>query len=89
MKTPSSFDLFFISNRSHREKLIELLEIKRFHLLPVHISFRLAILLIIVIGIVNGKSSDNKEETITTAASSNLTQAKSIYSQIVIPMAMP
>ena len=55
-------------------------------------SFRIAggiLLLIIGIGIVNGKSSDNKEEIITTAASNNLTQAKSIYSQIVIPMAMP
>jgi MarC family membrane protein len=55
-------------------------------------SFRIAggiLLLIIGIGIVNGKSPDNKEEIITTAASNNLTQAKSIYSQIVIPMAMP
>ena len=55
-------------------------------------SFRIAggiLLLIIGIGIVNGKSSDNKEEIVTTAASNYLTQAKSIYSQIVIPMAMP
>ena len=41
------------------------------------------------IGIVNGKSSDNKEEIVTTETNNNLTQAKSIYSQIVIPMAMP
>jgi MarC family membrane protein len=55
-------------------------------------SFRIAggvLLLIIGIGIVNGKPSDNKEEIITTVASNNLIQAKSIYSQIVIPMAMP
>jgi MarC family membrane protein len=55
-------------------------------------SFRIAggiLLLVIGIGIVNGKSSDNKEEIVTTAASNYLTQAKSIYSQIVIPMAMP
>ena len=55
-------------------------------------SFRIAggiLLLIIGIGIVNGKSSDNKEEIVTTSASNYLTQAKSIYSQIVIPMAMP
>jgi len=55
-------------------------------------SFRIAggiLLLIIGIGIVNGKSSDNKEEIITTETNNNLTQAKSIYSQIVIPMAMP
>jgi len=43
VKTSSSFYLFFISNRSHGEKLIELWEIKRFYLLPVHIPFRLAI----------------------------------------------
>ncbi len=55
-------------------------------------SFRIAggiLLLIIGIGIVNGKSSDNKEEIVTTETNNNLTQAKSIYSQIVIPMAMP
>ena len=55
-------------------------------------SFRIAggiLLLTIGIGIVNGKSSDNKEEIVTTETNNNLTQAKSIYSQIVIPMAMP
>jgi len=55
-------------------------------------SFRIAggiLLLTIGIGIVNGKSSDNKEEIVTSETNNNLTQAKSIYSQIVIPMAMP
>lgn len=55
-------------------------------------SFRIAggiLLLTIGIGIVNGNSSDNKEEIVTTETNTNLTQAKSIYSQIVIPMAMP
>lgn len=55
-------------------------------------SFRIAggiLLLIIGIGIVNGTSSDNKEEIVTTEASDDLIEAKSIYSQIVIPMAMP
>ncbi len=55
-------------------------------------SFRIAggiLLLTIGIGIVNGKSSDNKEKIVTTETNNSLTQAKSIYSQIVIPMAMP
>jgi multiple antibiotic resistance protein len=55
-------------------------------------SFRLAggvLLLIIGINIVNGGGSDAKEVAVQKETESNLAQAKSIYRQIVIPMAMP
>jgi MarC family membrane protein len=55
-------------------------------------SFRIAggiLLLIIGINIVNGVVSNTTEITITKEKESDLTQAQSIYRQIVIPMAMP
>ena len=55
-------------------------------------SFRIAggiLLLIIGIGIVNGTGSNATEIAVTEGAESNLTKAKSVYRQIVIPMAMP
>jgi MarC family membrane protein len=55
-------------------------------------SFRIAggiLLLIIGINIVNGVVSTTTEITVTKAKESDLTQAQSIYRQIVIPMAMP
>lgn len=55
-------------------------------------SFRIAggiLLLIIGIKIVDGVVSNPTEITVTKAKESDLTQAQSIYRQIVIPMAMP
>ncbi|SKB15010.1 Genome sequencing data, contig C314 [Planktothrix sp. PCC 11201] len=55
-------------------------------------SFRIAggiLLLIIGINIVNGVASKTTEINVTKAKESDLTQAQSIYRQIVIPMAMP
>jgi MarC family membrane protein len=55
-------------------------------------SFRIAggiLLLIIGINIVNGKGANAAEVLVTKGKESDLSQAKSIYRQIVIPMAMP
>ncbi|MBL1209745.1 MarC family protein [Geminocystis sp. GBBB08] len=55
-------------------------------------SFRLAggiLLLIIGINIVNGNDSSAGKNLLTPENENDLTQAKSVYRQIVIPMAMP
>lgn len=55
-------------------------------------SFRIAggiLLLIIGINIVNGTGTTSKEILVTEDKESVLSQAKSVYRQIVIPMAMP
>jgi MarC family membrane protein len=55
-------------------------------------SFRLAggiLLLGIGINIVNGSSAGSSNIAVETSQEGNLTQAKSVYRQIVIPMAMP
>ena len=64
VKTLNSFYSFLISNRSHGEKLIEPWKIKRFHLLSVHIPFRLAIPSIESIEIIDngiGFTDENRE----------------------------
>jgi MarC family membrane protein len=55
-------------------------------------SFRIAggvLLLIIGINIVNGSGSETKELSINRQGGGSLSEAKSVYRQIVIPMAMP
>jgi MarC family membrane protein len=55
-------------------------------------SFRIAggiLLLGMGIGIVNGQSSNTSADLGTQQLKDNLSQAKSVYRQIVIPMAMP
>jgi multiple antibiotic resistance protein len=55
-------------------------------------SFRIAggiLLLGIGIGIVNGQNSNTTGVVLTKEGENNLSQAKSVYRQIVIPMAMP